>query len=173
MRKLLNKPWFVAVLAVSAVAVVGSSLFSGKSRVSFHGGADGAATVENTEDDGGNGAPKGIAAAIAALPPISGDLRNPFAVKPRVVETGETNKTPDFVDQIHLSAIWTQAGMTYVLLNDQICRIGDEFGRFKLESASQEGVWVSHWKGRDFLKLGNDFTLNTPATQDVTVASTL
>jgi peptidyl-prolyl cis-trans isomerase A (cyclophilin A) len=40
-----------------------------------------------------------------------------------------------------------------------------------IESATQDGVWVAHWKGRDFLALGTDFTLVTPGRAPMRAAS--
>lgn len=90
-------------------------------------------------------------------------LTDPFAsrIKP-VVETVVAEVVPEVVDTVRLSAIWTQDGATYILINGQIHQAGDEISRIKIESATQEGVWVAHWKGRDFLTLGSDFTLVTP-----------
>jgi hypothetical protein len=105
--------------------------------------------------------------ALKALTIPKSVLRDPFA--PRVHEeavtaAAEKPGAPDLVDTLHLSALWTQRGATYSLINDQICQAGDKIGRLKIESATQEGVWVSHWKGRDFISLGGDFILKTPAT---------
>jgi len=91
-------------------------------------------------------------------------LRDPFAARPKREAAGEALAEPDVVDRVRVSAIWTQGNATLVLVNERICEAGDEIGQVKIESASQEGVWVSHWKGRDFLSLGVEFVLTTPAS---------
>ena len=92
--------------------------------------------------------------------------RDPFAVhatnEPTQVQE-KKHEEPDFVDTAHLSGVWSQNGVTLLLINDHISNVGDSIGRFKIESANQEGVWLTHWKGRTFLALGKSFVLNTPA----------
>lgn len=104
-----------------------------------------------------------VAEALEALV-IPVKARDPFAARPRPEVVAAPPAEPDLVDRLHLSAIWTQANATLVLINERICAPGDEIGRLKIESATQEGVWVSHWKGRDFVALGAEFVLNTPAS---------
>ena len=64
-------------------------------------------------------------------------------------------------------------GATYAVINDTIVRPGDAIGRLKIESATTDGVWLVHWKGRDHLELGRDFTLHTPAASPAALASSL
>ena len=96
--------------------------------------------------------------------------RDPFGV-PAKAEAPAAAKPeqPDLVDTVHLSAIWTQGGETLVLINDTILSAGDDIGRIKVETATQDGVWLTHWKGRDFVALGGSFTLTTPARQAATL----
>jgi hypothetical protein len=166
MRKLLNKPWFVAVAAVVALLMVGNSV---RSAMGGPAREVAAALPEAAPAD------PSAEAADAELPPvlpvaealqalvIPVKARDPFAARPRPEVVAEPPAEPDLVDRLHLSAIWTQANATLVLINERICAPGDEIGRLKIESATQEGVWVTHWKGRDFLALGADFVLHTPA----------
>ena len=162
MRKLLNKPWFAAVLALSAIALVASVVFSGRqsSDAGVFAPAEVAVASETPVD---TAAKPPTAAALKALP-IPPVLHDPFTVRIKAVEVHKVSE-PDAVDTVHLSAIWTQDGQTLVLINDKIYQGGDEIGRFKIESATPDGVWITHWKGRDFLSIGGNFTLNTPAEQ--------
>jgi hypothetical protein len=177
MRNLLNKPWFVAVLALAALAFVVQSLRPQRNA----GRTDGVAAANPAE---------------VALPELSpavdnpataqaGDevtvltsgvaQRDPFApsAKSAAVLAAIEKARPDLLDTVHLSAIWTQNGATYILLNGSIHLPGDAIGRLKIETASTDGVWLTHWKGRDHLELGDDFTLRTPASNPVVVTSSL
>lgn len=171
MKKLLNKPWFVAVLALSALAFVGNAIYEGTKKPDYGSGASVAA--ESSGPAEGEVAAEGevvrlpLRDALRALVIPKSALRDPFAQRPReevAIASAEKPGVPDLVDSVHLSALWTQSGATYTLINDRICQVGDKVGRMKIESATQEGVWVSHWRGRDFISLGGDFILKTPVT---------
>ena len=171
MRKLLNKPWFVAVMAIAALACVISVVFPNAQRFGLSGA--GAADAPASDDAAVTG-PSGTTAwtVINRISiPFAG--RDPFAAKIKASESVEKAPEPDLVDSVHLSAIWTQDGHTLVLINDRICQGGDEIGHLKIESATQEGVWLSHWKGRDFISIGGNFTLNSPASKFLRAASSL
>lgn len=168
MKKLLNKPWFVAVLALAALAFVGNAVFQGTRQPAYGSGAPAgsSASAEGEVAAEGETARLPVRDALKALVIPKTVSRDPFA--PRAKEetataAAEKPAVPDLVDTMHLSALWTQSGATYTLINDRICQVGDKIGRLKIESATQEGVWISHWKGRDFVSLGGDFTLKTPA----------
>ena len=170
MKKLLNKPWFVAVLALGAIAFVGNTVWQGV-KGSSGGAASGmaaSAAVPEPEATAGEVAARlPVADALQALVIPKAASRDPFAhhAHAEAAAVAEAKpKAPDAVDTLHLSALWTQGGETFTLINDRICQAGDEIGRLKIESATQEGVWITHWKGRDFISLGGDFTLKTPAT---------
>ena len=180
MRKLLNKPWFVAVVALVALLLVGHSVLSGGNEAAAGGVAPAlAASATPAESEPGTTDPVKLSVrdALKALVIPANRLRDPFAQRPRTeaaTVAGEAAAAPDLVDTVHLSALWTQGGATYSLINDRICLAGDEIGRLKIESATQEGVWLTHSQGRDFIALGGDFTLKTPADKKVaTVTSTL
>jgi hypothetical protein len=64
-----------------------------------------------------------------------------------------------------VSAVWAQNNTTFALINGHVAEPGQEIGRVKFESATENGIWVSHWKGRDFVTVGKRFTLNTPVKQ--------
>jgi hypothetical protein len=178
MRKLLNKPWVVAVLAVAALAFVGQSLLPKRTPVGT--GESGSVYEETTsqEEDGAitgaPGAKNSIQAALKDLP-LSATPRDPFAPSSRpgpVSAAVEKTPEPDQVETLKLSAIWVQGGATYLLINDKIVQAGDRIGRVTVDSATIEGVWLKHWKGRDFLSIGGAFTLATPARQAATQAYT-
>jgi hypothetical protein len=167
MRKLLNNPWVVGGLALVALAFVGMPLLPTQSAVVETSWVE--ADAGTPSDDIARADSDGSAIALALKDlSIASPLRDPFAGRtkaappPVVVELAPV---PDSVDTIRLSAIWMQGVDTFVLINGAIREAGEEFSRFKIESATRDGVWVTHWKGRDFLSLGSDFTLITPATR--------
>ncbi len=167
MRKLINNPWFVAGLAVCALVLIGHAVLpAAHARLTGGGFAvPGAATAVPAANDAVAPAPVSVSDALRALP-IAANPRDPFAPKAKPIEPQITKITPpDLVDKVHLSALWTQDGATLALINDQICQAGDEVGRIKIESTTRDGVWVTHWKGRDFIALGGDFTLSTPVSR--------
>lgn len=170
MKKLLNKPWFVALLALSAAAFVGNAIWEGmrgNSPAGVGAVADAALPAEG-ETSGETPVALPTTDALKALVIPKAVARDPFALRERAEAAGVADATvlaPDSVETVHLSALWTQRGETFTLINDRICQAGDVIGRLKIESATQEGVWLTHWKGRDFIALGRDFTLRTPATQ--------
>ena len=110
------------------------------------------------------------------LLPVASLRRDPFALR-QIAETASApiaeSIAPPAVDTVHLTALWTQDGVTLMLINDRICQAGDEIGRLKIESATQDGVWLSHWNGRSFLALGDAFTLTTPARSATVAVSSL
>ena len=175
MKKLLNKPWFAAVLAAAALLLVGRAVLSGPRAPAYADAAAPAVAPAESETVPAPAAPLPVKDALQALF-IPAILRDPFALRARVDNTATAAakaELPDLVETVHLSALWTQDGATYVLLNGRVCQAGEEVGRIKIESATQEGVWVTHWKGRNFITLGGDFTLNTPAGRNAGAATTL
>ncbi len=179
MKKLLNKPWFVVVMALLALLLVGHSVWSNTRQPNYGAGAP-VVSASTASAESETVAPDGVRLsvrdALKALVIPKANARDPFAQRVREVPTAVVEKlsAPDLVDTVHLSALWTQSGATYTLINEHICQAGDEIGRIKIESATQDGVWLSHWKGRDFLALGGDFTLKTPAGNKIAaIVSTL
>lgn len=174
MRKLLNKPWFVSTLALTACAVVWNSVRTRPSTVVTVGMEEPAATPVETAENTTN-APSTHMSMDEILKGLTAGLipRDPFAARPRETATQlrEQTTVPDSVDTLKLSAIWTQEGRTFVIINGQIHQVGDEISRIKIESASPDGVWLAHWKGRDFMTLGSDFTLVTPSRRSMPMAS--
>lgn len=168
MRKLLNNPWFVALLALAALGAVWYSIAPYLGSPAGAGGPPppGDAAPVQADDSSGDSVPSVAEALREAGPSKAG--RNPFAVKaaeksaqaaaPATAEPA----VPDVVETVHLSALWTQNGATLAFINDAIRRVGDRVGTMKIASASSRGVWLSHAKGRTFLEVGNTFVLKTP-----------
>jgi hypothetical protein len=174
MRKLFNNPWFVGVLAAGALLFVGQSVvtkaFSRRPGVLQVAAAEAMAQAPAVaEPVAASAAPVTIDSVLKELSSTAA-ARDPFGV-PAKAEAPAAAKPeqPDLVDTVHLSAIWTQGGETLVLINDTILSAGDDIGRIKVETATQDGVWLTHWKGRDFVALGGSFTLTTPARQAATL----
>lgn len=165
MRKLLNNPWIVTALALVAVACVGISLLPSRTAAG-RGMPESRETVTPAEpaaNSAANEPGQPTVAEAMKLLAVTTMPSDPFASRAKpVVESAVAEVVPESVDTVRLSAIWTQDGATLILINGQIHQAGDEISRIKIESATQEGVWVAHWKGRDFLTLGSDFTLVTP-----------
>jgi hypothetical protein len=179
MRKFLNKPWFVALLALAAIAFVWNSIrpktlvgvasVASATTAAVEPPAQESATAATSLTFTGGSVDDALKALMASVKP-----RDPFAVRAKSVApepAAEEAKVPDVVDTVRLSAIWIQEGRTYLLINGQIHEVGDELARLRIESATTDGVWLAHWKGRDFLALGADFTLVTPARKATPVAS--
>jgi hypothetical protein len=173
MRKLLNNPWVVGALALAALVFVGMPLLPRQSAAESTDSSSAVADDGVSLDESGEqtlpagAAPSDIAVALKELA-ITTPLRDPFAARTKALPASviaEQAAVPDSVDTLRLSAIWIQGANTFVLINGAIRQAGDAFSRFKIESATREGVWVTHWKGRDFLSLGSDFTLITPSAK--------
>lgn len=164
MRKLLNRPWFVVLLALGAVVFVVRELVPSNPR-----GPTGPLVAEENPDAAaadadsaaGNALPP--AAALKALS-IPNTFRDPFAVPPKPSVAAVEVAPDEVVERLQLSAVWTQNQKTFVLLNGQICQPGDEVGRFKVDSATQDGVWVTWGKNREFLGFGGELTVRIQGT---------
>ncbi|HEY4246101.1 MAG TPA: hypothetical protein VGM64_04540 [Lacunisphaera sp.] len=172
MRKLLNNPWFVAVMAIAALAFVARSMLSGGPRFGLSGTVGAAPAGADTGQTSEAESRANLFAVVRNLQ-LPAPIKDPFAIRIKVDPTAEKVEVPDAVESVHLSAVWSQDGKTLVLINDRIFQKGDEIGRIKIESASEEGVWITHWKGRNFVRVGGDFTLNTPMRKSARAASSL
>ena len=173
MRRLLNNPWVVAALAVAAIAFVGFSLVPTTKVPSFVATAEPEAQAV-TELPTSDTPHVSAQDALKQLPRAT-VTRDPFATHAttELVQEVEQKQEPDFVDTVHLSGIWTQNGATFVLINEHVRCVGESVGRLQIESASQDGIWLTHWKGRSFLELGKSFVLKTPARQSGNLSTTL
>lgn len=171
MRKLLNQPWFVGLLAAAAVAFVAHSVW--KLRAPNSGGE--VSSAEESTDTSGDesraaaGTPLPIQAALKEIS-IPASLRDPFAARTKPNASYEKPAEPDLVDSISISAVWIQGTTTFILLNNRVHHVGDQIGRITIESATREGIWLRHWKGRDFVAIGSTFTLLTPVREATAVA---
>ncbi|MFT3867366.1 MAG: hypothetical protein QM715_02600 [Nibricoccus sp.] len=96
---------------------------------------------------------------------ISKTPRDPFASREAqaTASAEPAEQVPDLLDTLRLTGVLTQNGVTFLLINDRVAQVGETIGRLKIESANQDGVWLTHWKGRDFLEVGKSFVLKTPA----------
>jgi hypothetical protein len=156
----LNNRWFVAGLSLLAVAMAARALLAPGLETRL---APGRAHAAPSPAPAAALAPAPAEpAALAGAAEVSG--RDPFAARPRL------SLAPPVVDTAHLSALWTENGETLALVNGRILRPGDAVGRMKVESATQDGVWVAHAQGRDFIALGGTFVLTSPAIPVAAVA---
>lgn len=180
MRKLLNRPWFVVLLALVALYGVSDFLF-------FRGPAENfdVAPAEEPAEvarDGEAAGPAPLrlapAAALRALP-IPAHPRDLFAPLPKPEAPVVAGKPADVVrvagesvERFLLTAIWTQNQITWVLLNGRICQVGDTVGRCRIETATQEGVWLRHAQGREQVLLGREFLLRSSSNAAPPAADT-
>jgi hypothetical protein len=174
MRKYLNNPKVVGVLAVAAVGFVGYSIASEMGMFDRSFSNEPAAEALASPDPGASTQDPAALALKEALDSVvlTAAVRDPFAVK--VVDTikAEEQQPESFTeDTAHVSAVWSQAGRTLVLLNGRVMSAGEVAGRFTVESASTDGAWLTHWKGRDFVAVGQRFVLQTPAGRLASVAN--
>ncbi len=181
MRKLLNKPWFVVVLALSAVVLCTWSI-----RDQVRGGRPRAhrSSVEVTPD----AAPAGLADETSDAPTASDpaadtpplpipqvlntivypkDIPDPFARRATTVVAGEPDSeaesaVPDEKETVELSAVWSQGSVQLAVVNNRILQAGETIGRMTIDQIGLDGIWVTHWKGRNFVPFAGTFTLTTP-----------
>lgn len=167
MKKLLNNPWVVGVLAMGAVLLVARTVLRAMSP-GFVSSASASTDFEwdDSESEADENQTLSDAASIrqvvldVALPT---EIPDPFVNRSRIKETPTPEiESVEEADRIKLSAIWEQGGEMLLLLNGRIFRVGDTLGRVTIESASLDGIWLTHWNGRDFVPLGGEFTLVTP-----------
>jgi hypothetical protein len=176
MRKLLNNPWFVGAMALIALGFVIRAVLPSRP-IYAQGGAEASdgSTTESGPIDAGDASAVSIPVALKALS-IPSIIRDPFSailIADKTSAPSETSAPADSVDTVHLSAVWIQQGTALAIINGRIAESGEEFGRLKVESTTSDGVWFSHWKGRNFVSVGGDFSLSTPANQQLTTTSPL
>jgi len=171
MRRLLNKPWFVAILAIAAIGLVCMQTLD-------LGGTRSVVPIEESyEEEMADGtleqpADAALFALLSTYTP-SESLRDPFAVRAKpsadrvVVEVAPPPK-----EAFRLSAVWVQGGSTLAVLNGRICSPGETLGQLTLESVNPTGVWVLHAHGRDFVSVGQEILLS-PANQPLPPAPLL
>lgn len=173
MKKLLNKPWFVATMAVIAIAFVANAVMEQRKPLPYAAQDD--LYEDNGDydeyDDTSDGPesepsdPSSIRQVLEALVPASEDLpSDPFdddsAEIIALTESGEPEREEM---AIHLSAIWAQGDQTLVLLNNHVYTAGDTVGDLTIKSTTIDGIWVTHPNGQDFVAIGKHFTWVIPA----------
>ncbi|HVW20437.1 MAG TPA: hypothetical protein VHC86_04415 [Opitutaceae bacterium] len=146
MRNLLNKPWFVGLLCLAGCALAGRSLLAGRTEPAGPAAAPPGADPAEAAVAG----PPSIDAALQALPARTPE-RDPFA--------GEARAPAGPAETLRLSAVWTQGGSTLALVNGRIVQAGDPVGSARVDSASDEGVWIVRGRLREFLALGQAVSL--------------
>ncbi|MBK8477546.1 MAG: hypothetical protein IPL39_14970 [Opitutaceae bacterium] len=168
MRKLLNNPWFVAVLALVALGgVAWPVLFPETSYPAPVAHGEPAVVDESAPETSAEGeAPSrlSVAAALKALV-IPSTVRDPFALppKPVVLRPVAVGTAVEVVERLRLSAVWVQGAAVYLLLNGRICQPGDAVERFTVETAAVEGAWIRHAGARSFLPVGQEWVVTTSA----------
>jgi hypothetical protein len=164
MKRLLNNPWFSASLAVCAICLVAWRLWPDTGRFAAAAALAGPGAALAADSVPADPAP--VAASAEALLrdlPATPPTRDPFAPRPGARRTVPPARGPDLLESIHVSALWTEHDASLALINDEIRGPGEAVGRLRIASVSQDGVWVTHGTARDFIPLGGDFTLRTPA----------
>lgn len=177
MRKLLNRPWFVAVLVLSALVLCTWSVRDARRtgvprRIAANtvSGED-AATTDEPVDSGMLDAitsSNSIAAVLAVLrfpavipDPFARGRATLVAGNPAVPETAPA--VPDETETITLTAVWQQGPVRLALVNNRIVQAGDRLGRLTIEEVGIDGILVLHGEGRDFVPFGGTLTLIVPA----------
>ncbi|MFT3828724.1 MAG: hypothetical protein QM691_03360 [Opitutaceae bacterium] len=163
MRKLLNQPWFAAVLALAAIALIGGKFLGAGAP-----GRSGVATAAEPEfipAEAEGGSRLSMTAALKAVQ-VHGAVRDPFAlpVAAEAEEPAAGPTVPPPTERLHLSATWIQGATVLVLLNGQVCRPGETLGRFAVGEATHEGVWIVHAGERSFLPVGRDLVVTISGT---------
>lgn len=164
MKRLLNNPWFSASLAVFAIFLVAWRLWPSTARFAPAASASDASGAQVADSLPAEPAPD-TASAVALLRelPVARLDRDPFAPRPGARLANPAARQPELLESIHLSALWTEHDASLALINDQIRGPGETVGHLRIASVSQDGVWVTHGAARDFIPLGGNFTLRTPA----------
>jgi len=167
MRKLLNNPAFVAVLALAALVFVGWSLLA-KSGPAVSSAPEQLAAEAVPTGDGETAADSARLSPAEALRALSiaAAARDPFSL-PVAKEDPDAKPADETVastiERIRLSAVWVQGAAVYLLLNGKVCEPGDRVGRFAIESAEIGGAWITFPGGRSFLSVGHDLAVKTSA----------
>ena len=163
MRKLLNNPAFVGVLALAALVFVGWSVLA-KPDVALPAAPDGDAVDAVGAEDGEAGVDVSnlsIPDALKALS-IPALTRDPFAIpaKPEnEASSSDETAAAETIERVRLSAIWVQGPAVYLLLNGKICTPGDRVGRFTVETAEIAGALIGFPGGSHFLSVGQELAV--------------
>lgn len=173
MKKLLNKPWFVAVMAVIAIAFAANAVMEqrkGPRYAAYDDSYEDSGYYEEYEDTSDQpesepSDPSSIRRALEALVTTSKDLpSNPFDNdSAEIIAMIESSEPESEEMAIHLSAIWAQGDQVLVLINNHIHTAGDRVGDLTIDATTINGIWVTHPNGRDFISIGKTFTWIIPA----------
>ncbi|HEY3755884.1 MAG TPA: hypothetical protein VGL42_07020 [Opitutaceae bacterium] len=154
MRKYLNNPWFVAVLAVSALAVAAHAFMAGADQAS-----PAAAVAETVADPVAASAALPVAApapqatveAALSAPLPASQVPDPFG--PSTSALAEHKSAP-----LRLAALWTENGRTLGILNGKIVQAGDRVGTVTVVEASSNGLVLEDDERRGTLAVGDAWT---------------
>jgi len=161
MRKLLNKPWVVGLLASIAVALVAYEGLGLSAR---------AASVQPAmpaEDvlvaDPAAPAAENASQNLAAVEMfVASGSRDPFAARPISVSATEKPAESAAMETLKLNAIWLQGADSFVAINGEVFRAGDAIAGASIESVTREGAWLQLPAGRQFLPVGREVTYAAP-----------
>lgn len=166
MRKLLNSPWFVTVLALAAAVAVAVKVWPQRSTfASVRPEAATAPEAAPAPEEGERGPVRqSVAKALKALV-IPPGVRDPFALPVRTEaadhEKSAGGPTPEVIERIRLSAIWVQGTAVLLLFDGRVCAPGDTIGRCTIESADIDGAWIRHYEERTYLHVGQELAVKT------------
>jgi hypothetical protein len=171
MRKLLNKPWVVGLLALCAVGLVafqGFGFSTIREKVLSVSAVQAPETAE-AEETKAEAVTDNLTATDMFF--VAGS-RDPFA--PRVTATASTEKaaesTSTAMQTLKLAAVWLQGAESFVAINAQICRVGDAVAGASIESVTREGAWLRLPNGRQFLPVGREVTFAAPLKRGLSSA---
>jgi hypothetical protein len=165
MRRFLNSPWMVTLLCAVATFFVAQSFFDWKGPARHAPGPARTTVIDEPadEDEVLIKAAGSITEALAQLA-IPVHTPDPFRSARGVSAVGvDPTIAPEQVETLRLTAIWEQGPSLFLLVNNRVREVGERVGQIVLESATMDGVWLSHRQGRDFLPFGGVFSLVTPA----------
>ncbi|RME68800.1 MAG: hypothetical protein D6781_10050 [Verrucomicrobia bacterium] len=171
MRKLLNNPWIVAGLALTAILSILWSPDTATDSAAAPAYADTDPTAlpdefssefdDNFDTPASALAQRSLAELVAAIK-VSDTVFDPFAPRdgelpaaPLPAES-KADTTPEAPQRKAIvSAVWIQGPVALAVVNDRICAPGADIGDLHIHAIDAEGVWVSHPGGRDFIPVGN------------------
>ncbi len=165
MRKWLQSPIFVGIMACFAVLLLAKNL--GFLSLDWLSGDEQKASQNQDEKAGKNA--KGKSKEQAGSSQSSGDSgratvdlanvgwvekpeRDPF--RPAVLEpasSSETNDLPSAKEMLNLEGTWHQASGQLAIVNNRLVEEGDSVGEFNIEEIHPDGLWVTGPRGREWV----------------------
>lgn len=163
MPSLLNKPWFVAGLGVTALVLSGRALLPpADGRPPGSDGAEvPAAAAAAPLAEVAPPSPAAIEQVLQLVATHTKTLRDPFA--PRAAREPTPSTPAEQRETIQLSGVWVQGGTALGVVNDRICRPGEMVGGATIDEITAEGIWLTHPQGRDFVAVGRSVTFAAPS----------